>query len=230
MSAPAATSTMDLVVQAQAIEHPRPVPGVSGLWGLEYGEQSAQVSQAQLMQIRAEVMKQMRRGLNRANITVQGGIEGHLDKINLRKDQYIVSRVSDLFVLQTLPDFAIWRPAVEAMARAEAELDASKLAYVRGHRVGRGLLAGGDADLPRLSRGDDQWRRPCRDHARVDPRHRVRGRRDHRDDRHRRRGRDRHQHPRSTASGTAAQQAMEVHLDLRKEMDWRGSASTPRSA
>jgi hypothetical protein len=213
---------MDLVARAQAIEHPLPVPGLAGTWGLEYGEQSVQVNDAQLAQIRADVMKQMRRGMNRAKVTIQGGIEGHLDKIKLHEDQYIVSRVSDLFALRTLPDFTIWSPAVEAMARAETELKASQLTdaardieaaetssqaamkiYLDYHE---GTISGAGRAATTL-----EWTRDIAFAfdgiiATV-----VTG--------------GAGGIAISTAlgaSGTAAQQAMEVHLGLRKEIDWRG--------
>ena len=211
-----------LVAQAQAIEHPLPVRGVVGAWGLEYGEQSVQVNDAQLAQIRAEVMKQMRRGMNRANVTIQGGIEGHLDKIKLHKEEYILSRVSDLFALQTLPDFAIWSPAVEAMARAETELKASQLTdaardieaaetsaqaamkiYLDYHE---GTISGAGRAATTL-----EWTRDIAFAVDGIIATVVTG--------------GAGGIAISTAlgaSGTAAQQAMEVHLGLRKEIDWRG--------
>ena len=213
---------MDLVAQAQAIEHPLPVRGVAGAWGLEYGEQSVQVNDAQLVQIRAEVMKQMRRGMNRANVTIQGGIEGHLDKIKLHREEYVVSRVSDLFALQTLPDFAIWSPAVEAMARAETELKASQLTdaardieaaetsaqaamkiYLDYHE---GTISGAGRAATTL-----EWTRDIAFAVDGIIATVVTG--------------GAGGIAISTAlgaSGTAAQQAMEVHLGLRKEIDWRG--------
>jgi hypothetical protein len=213
---------MDLVAQAQAIEHPLPVRGVVGAWGLEYGEQSVQVNDAQLAQIRAEVIKQMRRGMNRANVTIQGGIEGHLDKIKLHEENYIVSRVSDLFALQTLPDFAIWSPAVEAMARAETELKASQLTdaardieaaetsaqaamkiYLDYHE---GTISGAGRAATTL-----EWTRDIAFAVDGIIATVVTG--------------GAGGIAISTAlgaSGTAAQQAMEVHLGLRKEIDWRG--------
>ncbi|MET0458519.1 MAG: hypothetical protein ABW195_04690, partial [Ilumatobacteraceae bacterium] len=124
MSAPAAGQLVD---QARALEHPLPIPGASGLWGLEYGSESKQVTQAQLDQIRAGFSREVRRGLSRANVTIAGGVEGHRSMIQLHEDQYVVSRVSDVFGGVSLPDLSIWDPAYAAMWRAQAELRASQL-------------------------------------------------------------------------------------------------------
>ena len=219
------TATMDLVEQAHTIENPRPVPGVSGVWGLELGGQSHQVTQAQLTQIRAEVLRQMRRGMNRANVTVQGGIEGHLDKIKLHKDQYIVSRVSDLFALQSLPDYKIWSAAVEALARAETDLQASKLTAAASDIVvaetssqaamkiyldyHEGTISGAGRAVTTLEWTHDIAFAIDGVLATVVTGGAVGGVL---------------VGTGITTAGTVAQQAMEVHLDMRREVDWSGIA------
>ena len=67
----------ELVEQARAIERPTPVPGVSGMWGVEVDGRSVALSHAQLATLRAGFVKEMQRGLNRANSVIEGGIYGH---------------------------------------------------------------------------------------------------------------------------------------------------------
>jgi hypothetical protein len=84
-----------LVDQARAIERPLPVPGVSGLYGVETGGRSHQVTEAQLQAIRARFSAELLSGLNRVQATVDGGTFGHTYDKKLRDDQWIVSRVSE---------------------------------------------------------------------------------------------------------------------------------------
>ena len=120
-----------LIEQAKAIEHPTLVPNVSGVWGLEYGGKSFQATQEQLDRIRAGFAKEMRRGLNRANVVIEGGVYGHRDMIRLREGQYEsgwfdealaqgTARVSEVMGGVTIPDLSIWDPAYQAMWRAQS--------------------------------------------------------------------------------------------------------------
>jgi hypothetical protein len=87
---------MTLVEQARAIEHPLPVPGVSGLYGLEANGQSYQVTDAQLREIRRRFAGEIRHGLNKVQARVTGGMYGHAEMAKLRDDQFIVSRLSEM--------------------------------------------------------------------------------------------------------------------------------------
>jgi hypothetical protein len=217
-----AVAASDLVDQARAIEHPLAVPGVSGVWGLEFGGQSFQATEAQLQQIRAGFIKELRRGLNKAYAQVEGGAYGHRDMIKIHEDQFIVSRISDTLGGVALPDLSIWDPAYQAIWRAQSELKGSQLvdaakdteqaqvsaqqAMTQFTAYREGTITGAERSVTTL-----EWTRDVSfavagiiaTVATGGAGGILIG-------------------TAISSTGTVAQQAMEVHLDMRKEIDWRG--------
>ncbi|MGD0715047.1 MAG: hypothetical protein ABSB24_12820 [Gaiellaceae bacterium] len=215
-------ASMSLVDQARAIEHPLPVLGVSGLWGLELEGRSFQASQAQLDEIRAGFAREMRRGLDRVNARIAGGVEGHRDMIRIHEDQFMVSRISDVLGGVTLPDISIWDGAYQALWRGQADLRAAHLsdaardleqaesssqrAYAQFTAYREGTISGAGRAVTGLEVTRDVSFATAGIIATVatgGAAGAVIG-------------------AGITATGTAAQQAMEVHLDMRREVDWAG--------
>lgn len=216
------SAAASLAEQARAIEHPHPVPGVSGLWGLEVGGSSFQATQAELEQIRARFGTELRRGLNHVDARIAGGTEGHRDMIRIHEDQFVVSRISDTLGGVSLPDLSIWDGPNQSLWRGRSDLRDARLtaaatdleeadassarAYAQFTAYREGTISGASRAQTGLELTRDVSFATAGIIATVatgGAAGAVIG-------------------AGITATGTAAQQAMEVHLDMRREIDWAG--------
>ncbi|MFC1475876.1 DUF4157 domain-containing protein [Candidatus Zixiibacteriota bacterium] len=118
--------------QAKAIQNPEPVPNVSGIYILHFAGQSIQVTHADLARIRGEFRRAVNWNIGQVEADIAGGRAGHEHMAQIRKEHWIVSRVSDWAGDVEFPPLSMWNEPERHIQRARAAMDAGSFELAAG--------------------------------------------------------------------------------------------------